>query len=372
MYSKGFRWVEAAERRGEGRGGALPSRLLLGAGEVYVLLGEHRRAEQALIFAQEQASESGDVEVESLSNLGLGRLYRAQGRSLLAAAHLDAALQSSHSGTQISAGESVAWRRQVAVEALEASGLLAQDQGEHALAEQRFQSALCMAGDDGTLAARALLGLASRPSRAGETDEALALLQQARRKARAAGDRILLGRIANNTGIVYYNVRRYDEALEQFREAVEIRQGLGYRTGVVVNYHNIGDTHLQRGDLGRAWAAFQRSRDLAREVGWGAGETMNEVFIAYIEGLPRPDEGPDEDPLARMRDVVNAIGAMSDVELSVSARGLLGRLLLARGEQAEARAVLESALSEAEALGVRPLIRNLREVIAQLEASSSS
>jgi tetratricopeptide (TPR) repeat protein len=100
--------------------------------------------------------------------------------------------------------------------------------------------------------------------------------------------RILLGRILNNIGIAHLNEGRNNEALDEFRRALSVRQGLGYRVGEVVNLHNMGDTWLRIGDVARAYASFEQSRELARDCGWERGTVMNDVFLAYLRFAPSP------------------------------------------------------------------------------------
>ncbi|MFT4975599.1 MAG: tetratricopeptide (TPR) repeat protein, partial [Myxococcota bacterium] len=370
-WQRGIRWLESAQRSGEDPSAcqALSGELWLQYGRVSTLLGDHAAAERWLMLAQELGSDTADAELEAQSSLWLGRMYRATGRGVLARAHLDAALQASYASTMPAPLGAVAWRSRVAVEALEILGMMQQEQGATAAAAGRFQLALQIAGSDDGLAARAMMGLAGRHVRAGETPEALALLDSAQQRAERSHDRILLGRVINAIGIAHYYAADYSAALEHFRRSVEIRQGLGYRSGVVVNYHNIGDAYLRMGDMGRAWAAFQRSRDLARAMGWSSGESLNEPFIAFIEGLPKTGQGEDIEAkaAARARMVAAAAAAakLSDLEMGVSARWLLGRLLAAHGELDAAQRELEEALSAAQEVGVRPLIR---DVLASLEA----
>lgn len=378
ISGKGVRWAEEALLRGENpsRCRALCSRLLLQSGSIQGLLGEYSAAEGALVMAQDMAADVGDAEIEACSALELGRMYRSLGRTTVAAAMLESALSSSSAGTMVpqassggSLSDAVAWRRQVSVEALELTGMLALDAGNSAEAQQRFQLALTMAGSDNALAARALLGLASGPIRAGDTTEALCVLAEAAEKAALSADRILMGRIANNTGIVYYNARRYEQALEHFRRSVSLRQGLGYRIGVMANYHNIGDTYLRMGDMGRAWAAFQRSRDLAKQFGGDNDVARNQMFIAFIEGHPRSEEAPGEDPIGRMETAAERLTRHPDVELAISAQWLMGRLLAARGEHERADRVLQSALTRAQEIDIKPLIRDIEESLSELTAS---
>jgi tetratricopeptide (TPR) repeat protein len=100
---------------------------------------------------------------------------------------------------------------------------------------------------------------------------------------------VLLGRIINNLGIAALDEGRPADALAEFRRALELRRGLGYRPGEVINLHNIGDALLRLGDLGRSWAAFEQSRDLARDCGWERGVVLNEVYLHYLRGLRGDD-----------------------------------------------------------------------------------
>ncbi|MEL6345283.1 MAG: protein kinase [Myxococcota bacterium] len=368
MWQDGLDWLEAAQRSGADPRDCQPlvSRLWLHAGAVSMLLGDHTAAERWLLFSQEVGSESADAEVEARASLQLGRMYRSLGRSLLARANLASALQVAQQGLGPSGGGEP-WRRKVAVIALEAQGMIAQERGHTEEGAALFEQALVIAGDDDRLAAGAMLGLAGQRIQCGEITRGLEMLHQARRLAETRNDRLLLGRVVNNIGIAHFFNRDYGAALENFRSAVEIRQGVGYRSGVVVNYHNIGDTFLRMGEMGRAWAAFQRSRDLAREMGWAYGVQMNLPFIAFIEGLPRSADGLDpQEAISRMDAAVETVRQLPDLALGVAAIWLKARLLIARGANSDARQALDDALRTARTLGDRHLIRDIEETMDQI------
>ncbi|MDP6935278.1 MAG: tetratricopeptide repeat protein, partial [Myxococcota bacterium] len=149
----------------------------------------------------------------------------------------------------------------------------------------------------------------------------------------------------------HYAAERYEDALECFRSAIESRHGIGYRPGEVVNLHNIGDVYFRIGEYSRAWASFSRSRDLASEMGWQGGVTMNDIFITYLDGT----RYRDSESIERMRRVVNPADGSVEPDVHLTARWLLGRLLVELGETEEGRAVLEQALYDARELqdGIR-------------------
>ena len=352
----------AAEADGADPGACLHGEALLHwkRGEARALLGESEEARRHLQAALDAASEREDAELEARALLELGRLHAAQGQVERAQLHWEAARDATDRP-----GAPGPWRRTVAVEALEALGLLAHEQGQRAAAQACFDDALLRAGDDDGLAARALLGLANRHIWQGDEVRALELLEQAEAKALDAGDRILRGRVLNNRGLVHHGAGRQDparfaQALACFEEAQLLRSDTGYRRGESINLHNTGDTLVRLGQPARAWAAFERSRDLAQAIGWNRGVVMNDLWMAWLEA-DRTGSSPDAVAAAGAQAL-----AMGDLQTALTGRWLLGRLLRARGEEAQGLSELTGALEQAEALGAEPI---RRDILQALEAA---
>lgn len=374
-WDKGISWVEDARASGEREGATteLEINLRLRAGAAWALVGASRPAEMHLQVALDLAAEVGDTEVEARAELELGRLYRNQGQLVPAGAHLDGAHSLAICAIEEGTGAQV-WARTVAVEALESLGRLCHELGEHAKAAAHFEEARARAGDDDRLATRALLGLAAWPIRREDEAAALALLEEALRRSRRSRDRILIGRVINNIGIVHHGAGRYDAALDCFREALELRQGLGYRQGMVVNLHNIGDTHTRRGEPGRAWAAFTQSRDLAQQMGWEPGVLMSAAWLSFLEAeRMREDAGEGVVSMGgslqagRIREAAARAEALGDPETGLTARWLLGRLLIAEGRRGEARTALLDARARALRLEARGLLRDVEDALSRLD-----
>lgn len=372
-WERGVEWIASAEPGEADDASAIELLLRLRAGEAWALIGDADRALRHLEVAQDLAEGEGDPILEARALLALGRLYHTRGEADLARIHLEM-VQELCDG--LGDDREV---RTLAVESLETLAMLALDAGSPEQAREACEEALARAGDDDGLAARALLGLATDLLHCGQDLRAMEYLNRALVKAEAAGDRILTGRIINNVGIAHMNAGRYGEAIERFRAAMEIRQGLGYRRGVVVNQHNIGDAWLRAGDAARAFAAFQQSRDLAAELGWERGVVMNDAYLAFLEGMRAAgawdcetlDLGtilPSEADRALPRIQAAALEAerLHDLEISVTARWLLGRLLYKMGRLDEARTVLEEALRLAEQMNARPLVRDVEGALRPL------
>ncbi len=332
--------------------------LRLRAGEAHALAGEPRRAELHLQLALDLAEDALHPEVEARVQLALGRVYRSKGQLERAARHFEAALEQVGGRT---GGPPAAWVREVAVHARLGAGHVRHDRGDLDGAQAAFRAARLLAEGDAGLEAQVLVALALQPIRAGEAAAALPLLEAARVAAEAAGDRILAGRVVNNIGAVHYGAGRYDAALDCFRAALDLRQGLGYREGVVTNLHNVADTLLRLGQVSRAWASFAHSREIAVDGNWARGVAMNDVYLAYIDGL-RGDAGA----LGRLQDATRRARELGDRETATAGVLLEGRLLAERGEARPARSLLLEARSEAVALGARVLSRDADASLAGL------
>ncbi len=279
-FLRGIAWLDAAPRAD--RDPQVEAQLHVAAGETARLLGLPT-AERMLTIALDIAAESGPRVAEAQALLGLGQLYANKGRFALARANVEDA-----AGIARRTGD-----LELHVQCLEVLGALDLDEGQVDDARATYERGLAVAGERGDLAARMLLGLSNHAVRLGDPAAGRELLERALPHAERVGDRVLMGRIINNLGIASLEEGRPAEALAEFRRALELRRGLGYRPGEVINLHNIGDALLRLNDVGRAWAAFEQSRDLARDCGWERGVVMNEVFLHYLRALRGDDAVAD-------------------------------------------------------------------------------
>lgn len=311
---------------------ALEARLHVEAGELALTLARPR-AERLLLAALES---EGPPEVEARALLALGSCYLEQGKLPMARAHLEAA--------------SSAWRklddRRARVRVCEELGALALEENRIDRAQAAWEEGRALAGDDAELVARMLLATSRHALRRDDHAHAELLLREALANAERAGDRVLLGRIVNNLGVVHVFAGRFEEAIAEFRRALDARSGLGYRHGEVVNHHNIGDASFRLGDLARAWSSFEQSRELARACDWERGVAMNDVYLAYLRGL-RGETVQDD-----LADAGARASRSGDRESALLAEAFAAAL-----EGAERRLAL--ALEEARRAGLSDLLRCL-------------
>ncbi len=349
-YQAGLGYLEQVREDDSGALEQGEAILNLKAGQVSQLLGQLREAERHLQVALDAGEDLAMIDVELGCFLELGKLYQRQGRDSLAQANLE----------QGRAQAEIIGDAERQVEFLEALGHLFQDRGDNDLSQSCHARALRLAGENPQLEARALVGLAVRSIQRCDEEEALSMLRRAGELAERAGDRILAGRVANNLGALHYSVGRYQESLRAFRHALELRQGTGYRPGMVINLSNIGSTYLRLGDSARAFVAFEQARDHAREVGLERGVALSEMYLGYLDA-----ERGVAGALERMRAAQRACARLGDRETALTGEWLAGRLLLRQGKREEGRQVLEAALAAARTRESTWLVRDLEAELAR-------
>ncbi|MEZ4323474.1 MAG: protein kinase [Myxococcota bacterium] len=352
LYERGLAWIaegpadpDLFDARVQGE-----ASLNLKSGSVSMLLGEHPRGTRSLSLALDIASDAGLPWIEVRCHIQLGRSYLERGDLKLASAHLGSARAMLPMEDEPDAE----------LEALEASATLAFEQGRNEVAEELWKAVLDRASGDPALTARCQIGLANRWIRTNELDRAQPLLRSALRAARKAKDRILEGRVLNNIGLLYSWSGKPDDALFYYRRALEVREGIGYSRGVVINHHNVGDVHFQKAHWSRAHVAFSRSRELAERIGWERGVVLNDVYLGFI------DATRGEADTTRLVAATERARELGDAEIATTGAWLLARHLKETGSP-EARAQLGRALEEAERWQLMPMVGVIREAIEDLE-----
>jgi tetratricopeptide (TPR) repeat protein len=328
--------------------------LHLHLGKVLLSVGEKLRGMRDLQLALDISADAGLPWVEVRTHLELGRAYLERGRLVLSGAHLG----------QAQALLRIEPDRDLEQKASEWAAVLAFEQGKNAEAEALWQQALAHAIGDPAAEARCEIGLANRYLRNGRYDEAGPLLDRALIAVRSVDDRILEGRVLNNLGLMYSWAGKHQEALGCYRQSLEVREGMGYLRGVVVNHHNIADTHFQLGDWARAHVSFERSRDLARDMGWEHGISLNEVYLAYIEA------SQDNSDVTAILAATETARALGDAEITTTGGWLAGRFLAEQDRIPEARDQLERALDDARRWDLIPMIELIELTVKELAEPS--
>jgi serine/threonine protein kinase/tetratricopeptide (TPR) repeat protein len=351
IYERGLQFVRKAPRTPETWDARTQGEAMLCCqlGAVLQLQGDDVAAVRHLRVALDISGDAGIPWVEAQAHLELGGAFAQRHDARLAAAHLNQALELGRSR-----GDASTERL-----ALEALANLAHQEGRNAEAEEILETVIGMAQGDIATLARCQLGLASRFLRSAEYDRATPLLEKALSSTRILQDRILEGRVLNNMGLLKMWSGQSKEALACFREALRVREGVGYRRGIIINHHNMGAVHFQENRLSRAWVCFSRSMELATEIGWMHGIWLNEMYLKYLASLL---EGQPVEDLLKLTETVRAA---DEIELAATGSWLGGRLLLLKDRSEEAVPHLESGLQLAERWELMPLATLLRDLLSR-------
>jgi len=292
-------------------------------------------AARSYLKALDFAGESEDDRLQARALIQLGKAHADQGRMTSAGAYLRRAQeQAEQLGDELlltDADEQVArWA-------------LAQGDWEEARAALRRALKLARAAKDDVRVAGILGSLGSYYLRVGDSELSEEHLIEARELAVRTDDKILLGRLINNLGVTYIHQERFEDALYCYRSALEIRQHIEYRRGVIVNLHNLGDVYLRMGDDARAHQYFTESLTGASEHGWEGGEIMNNVYLAYLDCL-HEGAGGDRAMLEAYVERALLSGAR---DIAAQGKLFLARLCVRSGETEQAQLLVD----EAEGLG---------------------
>ena len=345
-YRRGLGWLEQAPEQASTWDARTQGEAMLRyrIGTLNITMGDAARGERDLQLALDISSDAGLPWIEVRAHVALGESYMQRGRLGLAQAHL----------RQAQAMLAFEDDPELTRVCLEARASLALIEGRQDEASALWEQILATAGSDPAVRGRCLAGLARRQLQSDDVDTARDYLDEALAAAMSANDRILQGQIENNLGIVAARERRFDDALDWFRRALQTREGIGYRRGVITNHHNIGDIHFQREDYDRAWVAFERSRELAAQIDWEVGVALNDVFMGYIEARTDAASGRARIEAARQR-----AAALSDHETHATGTWLLARSYAESGEDAAAAALFDESVTEAESTGLTGLARSI-------------
>ncbi|MGK7902282.1 MAG: tetratricopeptide repeat protein [Hormoscilla sp.] len=117
----------------------------------------------------------------------------------------------------------------------------------------------------------------------GEYREALQNYRQVLEMRRNQGDRPRIGNTLHKLGAVYYKLGEYDRALESFSQALAIRQEIGDRRGTGSTLNSMGGVYQQQGNYDRALLLYRQALTLRKLVGDkpGAARTLNNLGLIY-------------------------------------------------------------------------------------------
>ena len=320
--------AEVAERR---EVNAHLADLYLRLGEIQVRVLDGGEAARSFMRALEFAGDAEDEPLQARALLEVGKAHAEAGQATSAGAYLKQA----QSLAQDLEDE------ELLNDADEEMARWALDQGDFESARIALNRALksARAREDNVRVARILGSLGSYYMKAGDFALSERHLLKARDLAADTDDKILQGKLLNNLGVTYIHAERFEEALDCYREACEIRKGIEYRRGVIVNLHNIGDVYFRMGDYARAFQYFQESMESATDNDWERGQAMNLVYLGYLQAL----RGELDEGERALHEGIEQGLSCGDRDTAAQGKVFLARVLTRRGQVDRAREVLSEA-----------------------------
>jgi len=203
--------------------------------------------------------------------LSLGALHRyREARQLLVRARGSAAAKSAAHPEQLRA-----------LDAAEAEVCF--HQGDFRAALASVERAKRIAGGDAVERHRLELSAAQALAGAGELDAAQAALDAAVRLLPADDDPVLLCERAKVRALIRAFQRDWAGAALAAEQAAEMGREAGLSHEVAVNLHNQGDSLMRLGELPRAYAALQKSLEVAEVIGSDRMVNLNRIMLAYLD-----------------------------------------------------------------------------------------
>lgn len=187
----------------------------------------------------------------------------------------------------------------------------------------------------------------------GAFEKALVLYERALPIRRQLGDRLGEAGALGSIGVVLDELGRYAEARRHFEESLAISRELGDRAFAARTFNNLGETCLNLGDVAAAHEHCVQALRLFREL----SDHAEEANVLSNLGKICRAEGDLAGAAGNFTAALDAGERIGDQRAQAETRMFLGALHAERTatfySPAKARVLLETALSQAESIGVR-------------------
>ncbi|MDO9069533.1 MAG: tetratricopeptide repeat protein, partial [Deltaproteobacteria bacterium] len=152
----------------------------------------------------------------------------------------------------------------------------------------------------------------------------------------------------NNQGLVYKEMRRFDEALAHFEKALQIAARIGDRSTASYSYGNMGTVHHDRGDFGQALEMYRRRLELTTQL----GDRQSSAYTRINMGLLEKQRGRYKEAEALYLESLKVMTELGDRRAVAITTGKLADLFFATGRMGLARQGYREAVEQARQLGI--------------------
>ncbi len=194
----------------------------------------------------------------------------------------------------------------------------------------------------------ALLAMGELEVRAGKPQAALEPLNRALSLSVEVDNQEEKARILHGIGMAYEVLNKFDEALRNFQQSVDINHSLGNKGGIAASLREIANVQASQGKSDAAVISYGKALDLDREI--GAKKSIADTYLdmgVLFEGRGQYDKALQlyKDSLQMQRD----LGDQSNQGVCLNN---IGNVYLAQGKSDDALIYYQQALQVREKLGV--------------------
>jgi non-specific serine/threonine protein kinase len=324
-------------------------------GTVYWRTGNYDRALELYEEALQIANKRDDTFLEAHCVMNVGVVYSEMGR-------LDEAIQRFERALTIftQLGE-----KEHRASLYNNIALIRMAQSEYREALELYEQAASIAHELGNRANLALyqVNIAIILTITGEYDRAIHVANGAQTTAAELDYPLVVAFAYLVIGIAYFYSREDEKAKDHFLFALELTEPAGHRREVAVIHAFLGELHYMRGDYDLCREHSDKALTLAKEVGEKTTQLKAPAYMAALSAVEKSFEGG----IRELREIGVKATEYGDPLYVLTARRLLGQILLEHGEnlsdREEGRSILEEALTFAEEKEIAYEIEWIREIL---------
>jgi predicted ATPase/class 3 adenylate cyclase len=227
--------------------------------------------------------------------------------------------------------------------ALHGAGVLAQVQGDYAVARSMYEKGLALRRELGDKQGIASLlnNLGLLAYHQGDYASARSLQEEGLAMARELGERWGIASSLNNLGNVAFQQGDYAAARSLGEESLALKRELGDKQGVANTLTNLGLLAFEQGDYPAARSMYEESLALCRELGnkWSIAMALDHLgAVALEQGDHATARSLHQESLVAYRDLADKRGTAFSLHN-------LGNVAHVQGEYAEARSLNRESLA---------------------------
>ena len=198
-----------------------------------------------------------------------------------------------------------------------------------------------LAEKDESLVAEAKRSLGQALWYKGRADEAMELLEEAKRAAQHNEDRVLGAHVELSIGLVHGSRSEYDKAIEHYKRALSMHQEIGSPAYEANCFGNMADAYINLGEISAAYPYCTQALSMHREVGNLRGIRNNLRHISIIH----KKRGEYQEALEHLYQALDFDRTVGNRGTEGVTLGEIGSILLEQGNDfSESRKCLQMAL----------------------------